>query len=210
MKKIRNLFLLLCSLVLMCCSALPAFAADGSAAQPAASVQEPAADSLNRKQIAFIVIDGTGSATARMRELWQRQVRQAYPRAKYTFISDPQVLLKGRDAILTQGGGSVDESVLAAAADAMGADVVAVTVVNAMQEYYVQPFFLDWDDGPETYIQAVTSANLYLYKKDGDKFRKKSVRKVETQDIALTVHPYVEIQHALSDFARSFEGLPLI
>lgn len=74
----------------------------------------------------------------------------------------------------------------------------------------MQSFFMDWDDGPETYLRVITSADLYMYKRDGDKFKKKKLRKVETTDISLAVSPYKEIQYAMSDLARSFEGLPLI
>jgi hypothetical protein len=200
----KTLFLLLCLLVLVC-GAVPALAAEP---QSAATTEETSI--YNRKHIAFLVIDGTGQVNSKMRTLWQRQVRQAYPRAKYDFISDPQILLKGQNYVEVQAVDGVNESVLAGAAETMGADVVGLIVVNDMREYFVQSLFMDWDDGPETYLRVITSANLYMYKKDGDKFKQKKLRKVETTDISLAVSPYKEIQYAMSDLARSFEGLPLI
>ncbi len=166
----------------------------------------------NRKKIAFICLDGTARVTPRMRNLWQRQVRQAYPRARYEFIEDPQVIQNGRDVIFANGGvdGTVDPIVLSQVADKTGADVVALMVIRTMEEYYVESFFLGFDDGPEMYLRVITGADLYLYKKDGDKYRKKKLRKVETTDVALAVSPYIEIRNAMSDLARSFEGLPLI
>jgi biopolymer transport protein ExbD len=200
----KTLFMLLCLLVLVC-GAVPALAAEPQSAAPAKETSI-----YNRKQIAFLVIDGTGQVNSKMRTLWQRQVRQAYPRAKYEFISDPQVLLRGQNYVEVQATDGVNESVLAGAAETMGADVVGLIVVNDMREYLVQSFFMDWDDGPETYLRVITSADLYMYKRDGDKFKKKKLRKVETTDISLAVSPYKEIQYAMSDLARSFEGLPLI
>jgi hypothetical protein len=200
----KTLFMLLCLLVLVC-GAVPALAAEP---QKTAAAEETSI--YNRKQIAFLVIDGTGQVNSKMRTLWQRQVRQAYPRAKYEFISDPQVLLRGQNYVEVQATDGVNESVLAGAAETMGADVVGLIVVNDMREYLVQSFFIDWDDGPETYLRVITSADLYMYKRDGDKFKKKKLRKVETTDISLAVSPYKEIQYAMSDLARSFEGLPLI
>ena len=43
-------------------------------------------DALSRKVIAFYCFDGTGKVTPSLRNLWQRQVRQAYPRVSYTFL----------------------------------------------------------------------------------------------------------------------------
>lgn len=110
----KTLFMLLCLLVLVC-GAVPALAAEPQSAAPAKETSI-----YNRKQIAFLVIDGTGQVNSKMRTLWQRQVRQAYPRAKYEFISDPQVLLRGQNYVEVQATDGVNESVLAGAAETMG------------------------------------------------------------------------------------------
>lgn len=58
-------------------------------------------DALSRKVIAFYCFDGTGKVTPSLRNLWQRQVRQAYPRVSYTFLDDPTILQKGRAGLLS-------------------------------------------------------------------------------------------------------------
>jgi hypothetical protein len=211
MKSLKRITLLFCTFLSLLLTALPVFAAAQVTGSDTAAVQN-GSSLRNRKKIAFICLDGTGKATTRMRSLWQRQVRQAYPRAKYEFIEDPQVLEKGRDVLFANGGvdKTVEPYVLSQVADKTGADVVALLVVRTMEEYYVQSFFFNWDEGPETYLRVITASDHYMFKKDGQRYKKKKLRKVETTDVALAIAPYIEIRNAMSDLARSFEGLPLI
>lgn len=169
-------------------------------------------DALFRKVIAFYCFDGTGKVTPSLRNLWQRQVRQAYPRVSYTFLDDPTILQKGRAGLLSliQGGDELTAGDLERVTAATEADVVAVMVVHTMESYYVEALFPFWEDGPETYVRTLSAADFYLYRKEDGKFKKKFLRKAETKDAALATAPEKEIQYALSDFARSFEGLPLI
>ena len=97
-------------------------------------------DALSRKVIAFYCFDGTGKVTPSLRNLWQRQVRQAYPRVSYTFLDDPTILQKGRAGLLSliQGGDELTAGDLERVTAATEADVVAVMVVHTMESYYVE------------------------------------------------------------------------
>lgn len=207
MKTWKKWLMLVCCLVGSLCMMAPARAAEQTAAAsqtPGAAATE--ADPLHRKQIAFVVYDRTGEATASMKAVWKRQVRQAYPRAQYEFLPDPQAT-EAANAVLSQSG-AVDETVMDQIADKAGASVVAILVVRNMEEYYVEPMFLaPWDDdGPDTYLRVITGADMYMYKKDTGKFLQKKLRKIETKDVALSVHPQTEIQYALSNLAMKMEG----
>ncbi|MGM9518035.1 hypothetical protein [Acidaminococcus timonensis] len=207
MKTWKKWLLLVCCLVASLCMTVPALAAEQT--EPAAKTPGEVAmeaDPLHRKQIAFVIYDRTGEATDSMKAVWKRQVRQAYPRAQYEFLPDPQAA-EVANGVLGQSG-AVDASVMDQIADKAGAAVVGILVVRNMEEYYVEPMFLaPWDDdGPDTYLRVITGADMYLYKKETGKFLQKKLRKIETKDVALSVHPQTEIQYALSNLAMKMEG----
>lgn len=204
MKRFQKLLLTLCLVLTGLFLMVPAEAAE----------QTAAADPLERKTIAFVVYDHTGEATLSMKEVWKRQVRQAYPRAKFSFLPDAQAV-EGANEVLLQFGGDeypIEKEVMDKIADKTGATVVSLLVVRAMDEYYIQPMFLGgWDDdGPDTLLRVVSGADMYIYRKDTGKYMKKKLRKVETTDVALAVHPEREIQYALSNLAMTMEGKELI
>lgn len=204
MRRIRKMVLTLCFVLTGLFLMVPAEAAE----------QNPAADPLARKTIAFVVYDHTGEATPSMKEVWKRQVRQAYPRAKFAFLPDAQAA-EGANEVLTQFGGDgypIEKEVMDKIADKTGATVVSLLVVRDMEEYYIQPMFLGgWDDdGPDMLLRVISGADMYIYRKDTGKYMKKKLRKIETTDVALAVHPEREIQYALSNLAMTMEGKDLI
>lgn len=204
MRRIRKMLLTLCFVLTGLFLMVPAEAAE----------QNPAADPLARKTIAFVVYDHTGEATPSMKEVWKRQVRQAYPRVKFAFLPDAQAA-EGANEVLTQFGGDgypIEKEVMDKIADKTGATVVSLLVVRDMEEYYIQPMFLGgWDDdGPDMLLRVISGADMYIYRKDTGKYMKKKLRKIETTDVALAVHPEKEIQYALSNLAMTMEGKDLI
>ena len=204
MRRIRKMLLTFCFVLTGLFLMVPAEAAE----------QNPAADPLARKTIAFVVYDHTGEATPSMKEVWKRQVRQAYPRAKFAFLPDAQAA-EGANVALTQFGGDgypIEKEVMDKIADKTGATVVSLLVVRDMEEYYIQPMFLGgWDDdGPDMLLRVISGADMYIYRKDTGKYMKKKLRKIETTDVALAVHPEKEIQYALSNLAMTMEGKDLI
>ena len=204
MRRIRKMLLTFCFVLTGLFLMVPAEAAE----------QNPAADPLARKTIAFVVYDHTGEATPSMKEVWKRQVRQAYPRAKFAFLPDAQAA-EGANEVLTQFGGDgcpIEKEVMDKIADKTGATVVSLLVVRDMEEYYIQPMFLGgWDDdGPDMLLRVISGADMYIYRKDTGKYMKKKLRKIETTDVALAVHPEKEIQYALSNLAMTMEGKDLI
>ena len=154
MKRIRNLLLTLCFLLGGLFLLVPAEAAGTAGREP-----------LARKNIAFVVYDHTGEATASMKEVWKRQVRQAYPRSQFAFLPDPQAA-EGANEVLTQFGGDgypIEKEVMEKIADRTGADVVGILVVRAMDEFYIQPLFYGgWDDdGPDTLLRVISGADIH-------------------------------------------------
>ncbi len=182
--------------------------AEPAKAEPAAVTAET--NIFNRKKIAYVMFDHTGEATPYMNSVWKRQVRQAYPRAKYEFLDDPQAAAAATE-MLGQNGGAVDEETMKQIGEKAGADVVAILVVRDMEQFYIQPFAIGWDDdGPDMLVRTYSGADMYIYNKDRNKFLKKKLRKVETVDQALAVAPEVEIRNAFSNLAMKMEEKELI
>lgn len=209
MKKVCTMLMALCLAVLgLLPQAQAAEKAEPAKAAPAAVTAET--NIYNRKKIAYVMFDHTGEATPYMNSVWKRQVRQAYPRAKYEFLDDPQAAAAATE-MLGQSGGTVDEETMKQIGEKAGADVVAILVVRDMEQYYIQPFAFGWDDdGPDILVRTYSGADMYLYNKDRNKFLKKKLRKVETVDQALAVAPEVEIRNAFSNLAMKMEEKELI
>lgn len=213
MKKFTVALTALCLFVMgLCLTPVQAAEKKETVEQPAA-VTEPAAPAgtsiFNRKKIAYVMYDGTGEATTTMNQVWKRQVRQAYPRAKYEFLDDPKAAAAAAE-VLGQNGGlgyPVDKMIMSQIGEKAGADVVALLVVREMEQFYIQPWAIGWDDdGPDMLVRTYSSADMYIYNKDRDKFLQKKLRKVETVDQALAVAPEVEIRNAFSNLAMKMEG----
>ena len=137
----------------------------------------------------FYCFDGTGKVTPSLRNLWQRQVRQAYPRVSYTFLDDPTILQKGRAGLLSliQGGDELTAGDLERVTAATEADVVAVMVVHTMESYYVEALFPFWEDGPETYVRTLSAADFTFIARKMENLRKNSCarRKLRMQPLPL-------------------------
>lgn len=204
MKKLATILMALCFVVL---GLLPqAQAAEKTEpTKPAVAAVTAENNIYNRKKIAYVMYDQTGEATPYMNTVWKRQVRQAYPRAKYEFLDDPQAAAAATE-MLGQSGGAVDKVTMEQISAKAGADVVAILVVREMEQFYIQPFVIGWDDdGPDMLVRTYSGADMYIYNKDRNKFLKKKLRKVETVDQALAVAPEVEIRNAFSNLAMKME-----
>ncbi len=195
-------------IMVLCCMTSLCFGAEKTPAQTPNVTTMAETTPFSRKKIAFVVYDTTDSVTSAMKAVWKRQVRQAYPRKSYGFMEDPQAAAAAGEVLQQYGGISypIEKPVMANIAEKAKADVVAIVVVRAMEEYYVQPLLLDPFDGPETWLRVVSGADLYIYKQEGDQYKKKKLRKIRTTDVARAVHPQQEIQYALSDLAMDMEG----
>lgn len=192
----------------LCCVTSLCFGAEKTPTETPNTAVAADVTPYSRKQIAFVVYDTTGNATSTMKAVWKRQVRQAYPRKSYGFMEDPQAATAAGEVLQQYGGISypIEKPVMAKIAEKAKADVVAIVVVRAMEEYYVEPLLLDPFDGSETWLRVVSGADLYIYKQEGDQYKKKKLRKIRTTDVARAVHPQQEIQYALSDLAMDMEG----
>lgn len=157
------------------------------------------------RPVAFVVIDHSGGVNGDVFNLWKQPVKWAYHFPDYKFV-DPTSVYS-----LLQNEKKLDKAIFARAADEGNFDVIVAVRVFSMREDMVHGRFFryyDYDDGPFVLVEA--RADLFVYKKDGDKFLKKRVRESDIRDLGNYERPAETIKWALSDLVNTMENRPII
>ena len=102
----------------------------------------------------------------------------------------------------------VDNVLLKALADESKMDVLVIVKVYDMNDTIVSGFSSREDDGP--FVLVELSADMYVYKKDGDKLLKKRFREREIKDMGNYDRPQETIKWALANLVNKMEGRPKI
>ena len=167
---------------------------------------ERAAAEFPERPVGFVVIDQDGDVNGAVYKTWRQVVKWAYHFPYYQIMDGgaPQELVS--EAVRT--GVKLDKSSLAALAEKSKMDVLVVARIYELDEYMVSSLFLR-DDG-DTYVKTAACADLFVYKKDGDKFLKKKLRERELREIGNVEHPEETIKWELSKIVNTMEGRPII
>ena len=205
MKKIMLAFL---------CAALLLFPAISQAKDKAPTEAKPVAQSTvdapqeRMLPVSFIVLDGTGTVNAAMRNDWMRMAKLTYHIPYYTFLTDNKGYLSATQLLggTDQKTSNLSPALLGQIADEAGAKVVVLMVVHAMNEYLVHGGYWHHLDGPETYVRTDAIADLYVYKKDGDVMLRRLVRESNLNDLGQQEHPAYTIKYALNKLLSKMEG----
>ena len=158
------------------------------------------------RPVGFVVIDQDGDVNGAVYNTWRQVVKWAYHFPYYQIIDGgaPQELVS--DAVRT--GAKLDKDSLAALAEKSKVDVLVVARVYELDEYIVPSLSLREDN--DTYVKTSACADLFVYKKDGNKFLKKKLRERELREIGNVEHPEETIQWELSKIVNTMEGRPII
>ena len=167
---------------------------------------ERAAAEFPERRVGFVVIDQDGDVNGAVYKTWRQVVKWAYHFPYYQIMDGgvPQELVS--EAVRT--GVKLDKSNLAALAEKSKMDVLVVARIYELDEYMVSSLFLR-DDG-DTYVKTAACADLFVYKKDGDKFLKKKLRERHLREIGNVEHPEETIKWELSKIVNTMEGRPII
>ena len=103
----------------------------------------------------------------------------------------------------------VDQAVLRKIADEIPAEAVVLVVVHNMYEQIVQGFMWRNEDG-STYVRTVLNADIYVYRKDGDRFSKKRIRENELRELGNQTSPEETMKWAISKQVNLMENRPII
>lgn len=158
------------------------------------------------KPVGFVVIDQDGGVDGAMYKSWRQVVKWAYHFPSYQITDDgaPQQVVS--DAV--RSGAKLDKAAMQALAEKSKVDVLVVVRIYALDETMVSGWGFRFDN--ETYMRVEASADLYVYKKDGDKFLQKKVRERGLHELANYEKPEETIKWQLSKLVNTMEGRPII
>ncbi len=97
---------------------------------------------------------------------------------------------------------------MAALAEQADVDVLVVAKINEMDDRML-PGSGNFRDS-NVYVEVLAVADLYIYKKDGDKFLHDKLRVRETKELGNYEKPRETIRWALSKLVNTMENRPII
>lgn len=158
------------------------------------------------RPVGFVVIDQDGDVNGQVYKTWRQVVKWAYHFPYYQIIDGgtPQEFVS--DAV--RSGVKLDKASLQALAEKSKVDVLVVARIYELDEYIVTSMIFREDN--DTYVRTSACADLFVYKKDGDKFLKKKLRERELKEIGNVEHPEETIKWELSKLVNTMEGRPII
>ena len=158
------------------------------------------------RPVGFVVIDQDGGVDGAVYKEWRQMVKLGYRFPDYQIIDggEPQMLVNRA----VRDGVKLDAASLAALAEKSKMDVLVVARIYEMDESLVSGWGFRFDH--DTYVRVVADADLFVYKKDGNKLLKKSVRESGLRDMGNYDKPAETIKWQLSKLVNTMENKPII
>ena len=158
------------------------------------------------RPVGFVVIDQDGGVDGTVYKEWRQMVKLAYRFPYYQIIDgdEPQMLVSRA----VRDGVKLDAASLSALAEKSKTDVLVVARIYEMDESLVSGWGFRFDH--DTYVRVVADADLFVYKKDGNKLLKKRVRESGLRDMGNYDKPAETIKWQLSKLVNTMENKPII
>lgn len=158
------------------------------------------------RPVGFVVIDQDGGVDGAVYKEWRQMVKLAYRFPYYQIIDggEPQMLVSRA----VRDGVKLDAASLSALAEKSKTDVLVVARIYEMDESLVSSWGFRFDH--DTYVRVVADADLFVYKKDGNKLLKKRVRESGLRDMGNYDKPAETIKWQLSKLVNTMENKPII
>lgn len=158
------------------------------------------------RPVGFVVIDQDGGVDGGVYKEWRQMVKLAYRFPYYQIIDggEPQTLVSQA----VRDGVKLDAASLAALSEKSKMDVLVVARIYEMDETLVSGWGMRFDN--DTYVRVAASADLFVYKKDGNKFLKKRVRESGLREMGNYDKPAETIKWQLSKLVNTMENKPII
>lgn len=158
------------------------------------------------RPVGFVVIDQDGGVDGAVYKEWRQMVKLAYRFPYYQIIDGGEAQKLVSQAV--RDGVKLDAASLAALAEKSKMDVLVVARIYEMDETLVSGWSMRFDD--DTYVRVAASADLFVYKKDGNKFLKKRVRESGLREMGNYEKPAETIKWQLSKLVNTMENKPII
>lgn len=158
------------------------------------------------RPVGFVVIDQDGGVDGAVYKEWRQMVKLGYCFPDYQIIDggEPQMLVSRA----VRDGVKLDAASLSALAEKSKMDVLVVARIYEMDETLVSGWSMRFDN--DTYVRVAASADLFVYKKDGNKFLKKRVRESGLREMGNYEKPAETIKWQLSKLVNTMENKPII
>ena len=158
------------------------------------------------RPVGFVVIDQDGGVDGAVYKEWRQMVKLGYRFPDYQIIDggEPQMLVSQA----VRDGVKLDAASLAALAEKSKMDVLVVARIYEMDETLVSGWGMRFDN--DTYVRVAASADLFVYKKDGNKLLKKRVRESGLREMGNYEKPAETIKWQLSKLVNTMENKPII
>lgn len=158
------------------------------------------------RPVGFVVIDQDGGVDGAVYKEWRQMVKLAYRFPDYQIIDGGEAQKLVSQAV--RDGVKLDAASLAALAEKSKTDVLVVARIYEMDESLVSGWGFRFDN--DTYVRVAASADLFVYKKDANKFLKKRVRESGLREMGNYEKPAETIKWQLSKLVNTMENKPII
>ncbi len=158
------------------------------------------------RSVGFVVIDQDCGVDGAVYKEWRQMVKLGYRFPDYQIIDGGEAQKLVSQAV--RDGVKLDAASLAALAEKSKMDVLVVARIYEMDETLVSGWSMRFDD--DTYVRVAASADLFVYKKDGNKFLKKRVRESGLREMGNYEKPAETIKWQLSKLVNTMENKPII
>ena len=158
------------------------------------------------RPVGFVVIDQDGGVDGAVYKEWRQMVKLGYRFPDYQIIDGGEAQKLVSQAV--RDGVKLDVASLAALAEKSKMDVLVVARIYEMDESLVSGWGFRFDN--DTYVRVAASADLFVYKKDGNKLLKKRVRESGLREMGNYDKPAETIKWQLSKLVNTMENKPII
>ena len=158
------------------------------------------------RPVGFVVIDQDGGVDGAVYKEWRQMVKLGYRFPDYQIIDGGEAQKLVSQAV--RDGVKLDAASLAALAEKSKMDVLVVVRIYEMDESLVSGWGFRFDH--DTYVRVVADADLFVYKKDGNKLLKKRVRESGLREMGNYEKPAETIKWQLSKLVNTMENKPII
>ena len=159
------------------------------------------------RPVGFVVIDqDDGGVDGAMYKSWRQVVKWAYHFPYYQLIEGGEPLQVVSDAV--DKNLEFNKATLQALTEKSKVDVLVVARIYALDETMVNGWGFRFDN--DTYMRVIAFADLYVYKKDGDKFLQRRVRESGVHELGNYEKPEETIKWQLSKLVNTMENRPII
>lgn len=158
------------------------------------------------RPVGFVVIDQDGGVDGAVYKEWRQMVKLGYRFPDYQIIDGGEAQMLVSRAV--RDGVKLDAASLTALAEKSKMDVLVVARIYEMDESLISGWGFRFDH--DTYVRVVADADLFVYKKDGNKLLKKRVRESGLREMGNYEKPAETIKWQLSKLVNTMENKSII